>query len=416
MYDISRRSIWNTTNNLFIKNGAINTPNYNTITQNNLIVEYGQLIYNSTTNSINFYSSSNNWVPIGIPDNNVTIGNLNFTNDTISTTSGLMLISSSTSLSLLANDGGITVVAPDKRIFMSVGSSSIELEGFNISIVGQINMNTYSILNCNAFTCNGIVGINGDLMIGGADGSNGVIAICYLKINSFTITDSDTYVEIDGPTITNNRFVVCSQNGNNICSFGLYGTSYYYIRDVARSQDLFRSKLDGNTLCIVLPTYSTTGTLQMSSGSVVSNTSDRRLKQKEEVLNQGTSLQQVLNLQPKKYSWNADIDRTQIGFIAQDVETVIPDAIDGKKYEYEFVRDGASQDSDGTVRIDEEGNPVLDYNRPRYRGLDQCAILAVLVSAFQEFHNNITSSLTSINTRLTTLENIVNNINSPPQT
>jgi hypothetical protein len=154
----------------------------------------------------------------------------------------------------------------------------------------------------------------------------------------------------------------------------------------------------------------------MIADNVVSNTSDRRLKQKEEVLIPSISLQQVLNLLPKKYSWNSDIDRTQIGFIAQDVETVIPDAIDGKKFEYEFVRDGASEDSDGTVRVDEEGNPVLDYNRPRYRGLDQCAILAVLVSAFQEFHNNITSSLTSINNRLTTLENIVNNINSPPQT
>ena len=140
------------------------------------------------------------------------------------------------------------------------------------------------------------------------------------------------------------------------------------------------------------------------------------LKQKEELLIPSISLQQVLNLQPKTYVWKDDKDRTRIGFIAQDVETVIPDAIDGKKYEYEFVRDGADLGVEGEIRIDEEGNPVLDYNRPRYRGLDQCAILAVLVSAFQEFHNNITSSLTSINTRLTTLENIVNNINSPPQT
>jgi hypothetical protein len=145
----------------------------------------------------------------------------------------------------------------------------------------------------------------------------------------------------------------------------------------------------GGGLCIVLPTYSTTGTLQMSSGSVVSNTSDRRLKQNEEILTPSVSLQQVLNLQPKKYSWNADINRTQIGFIAQDVETVIPDAIDGKKFEYEFVRDGASQGVDGTVRVDEEGNPVLDYDRPRYRGLDQCAILAVLVSAVQELTNRV---------------------------
>ena len=39
---------------------------------------------------------------------------------------------------------------------------------------------------------------------------------------------------------------------------------------------------------------------------------------------------------------------------------------------------------DGTVRVDENGIPVLDYEKPRYRGLDQCAILSTLVSAFQE--------------------------------
>jgi hypothetical protein len=279
---------------------------------------------------------------------------------------------------------------------------------------GVVTVDSNFTTSTNTIKVNNLESISGVLTLRGFGGTNGVIIDDYrIVIRSMTANIS-SFLEIDGATATNNRFISCKQNTITRCQFGLFGTSYYYIRDVVRSQDLFRAKLDGNALCIVLPTYSTSGTLQMIADNVVSNTSDRRLKQKEEVLNQSTSLQQVLNLQPKKYSWNADIDRTQIGFIAQDVETVIPDAIDGKKFEYEFVRDGASEDSDGTVRVDEEGNPVLDYDKPRYRGLDQCAILAVLVSAFQEFHNNITSSLTSINTKLTTLENIVNNINSPP--
>ena len=73
-----------------------------------------------------------------------------------------------------------------------------------------------------------------------------------------------------------------------------------------------------------------------------------------------------------------------IGFIAQDVELAIPEAVDGKKYEYEFIRDGASQGVQGSIRLDEDGHPVLDYEQPRYRGLDQCAILSTLVSAFQK--------------------------------
>jgi hypothetical protein len=73
------------------------------------------------------------------------------------------------------------------------------------------------------------------------------------------------------------------------------------------------------------------------------------------------------------------LNRTEIGFIAQDVEEVIPDAIDGKIYQYEFIRN-----SEGVVQLDQNNEPLMDTNRPRYRGLSQVAILSTLVSAFQE--------------------------------
>ena len=71
MSSVYFRSIWNT-NNLFIKNGAINTPSYNTVDQNNLIADYGQILYNSTTNTVNFFSNTGTWNPI-VPTNNITI-------------------------------------------------------------------------------------------------------------------------------------------------------------------------------------------------------------------------------------------------------------------------------------------------------------------------------------------------------
>ena len=274
---------------------------------------------------------------------------------------------------------------------------------------GTVTVDTNFTTGSNTINVNNISSISGALTISGVGGISGVIIDDYkLELKSRAPLIS-SYIGIDGPTITENRYIACSQNGTYRCSFGLRGTSEYYIRDIPNNKDIFRAKLDNSALCIVFPTYSTTGTLQMSAGSVVSNTSDRRLKQNEEVLTPSVSLQQILNLQPKKYRWNSDINRTQLGFIAQDVETVIPDAIDGKKYEYEFVRDGASPEVDGTVRVDEDGNPVLDYTRPRYRGLDQCAILSVLVSAFQELHNNINIKLSSIENRLTALETVINN-------
>jgi hypothetical protein len=145
---------------------------------------------------------------------------------------------------------------------------------------------------------------------------------------------------------------------------------------------MFRAVLGGGQ-CIRFPTY-TNGSLSITSGGVLSSSSDKRLKMNEQPLIPSDSLQKIMNLQPKSFEWIADPGRTEIGFIAQDVEIVIPDAVDGKKYEYDFIRDGASSGVEGVIRLDENGIPILDETRPRYRGLNQCAILSTLVSAFQE--------------------------------
>lgn len=60
------------------------------------------------------------------------------------------------------------------------------------------------------------------------------------------------------------------------------------------------------------------------------------------------------------------------------METNLPWAVDGKKFEYEFQRDA----SDNVV-YDPEGAPVLDTSKPRYRGLDTTAIVATNTLAIQ---------------------------------
>ena len=158
----------------------------------------------------------------------------------------------------------------------------------------------------------------------------------------------------------------------------------------------------GGNQCVRLPTYTSQGTMQVSANGTLSSSSDRRLKQNEELLNSEESLQQIMNLQPKKFTWKDDNDnRTNIGFIAQDVELAIPEAIDGKKFPYEFFRDNASQGVEGTIRIDENGLPVMDESKPRYRGLNQCAILSVLVSAVQE----LVQKNNALEARIAELEN-----------
>jgi hypothetical protein len=197
------------------------------------------------------------------------------------------------------------------------------------------------------------------------------------------IRDRDSYIGINGPTVTKGRYVACYQGGTYKLAFGLQASSNFFVYDPINDKTMLQLDI-GAANPVRFPTYTTEGTAYISTGGTIIRTSDRRLKQDEELLIPAVSLQQIMNLQPKKYRWISDASRVKIGFIAQDVELEIPEAIDGKKYEYELIRDGTGPGVDGTVRVDENGIPVLDYDKPRYRGLDQCAILSTLVSAFQK--------------------------------
>uniref|UniRef100_A0A6C0BBT3 Peptidase S74 domain-containing protein n=1 Tax=viral metagenome TaxID=1070528 RepID=A0A6C0BBT3_9ZZZZ len=280
----------------------------------------------------------------------------------------------------------------------------LKIVGGTVTVDTNFTTSTNNI-NCNSITSNSTV-----LLLNGTGVNANVATNNSTFLVSSTVVSSDSYVGINGPTTTNGRYIACYQAGAYRCGFGLSGTSYFFVNNGSSGTDLLMISMAGGGQCVRLPTYSSLGTMQVSANGTLSSSSDRRLKHNEEILIPSNSLEQIMNLQPKTFTWNDDKDnRINIGFIAQDVETAIPEAIDGKKYEFEFIRDGVSQGVEGTVRVDEEGKPVLDYTKPRYRGLNQCAILAVLVSAFQELHNNINIKLSSIENRLTVLETVINN-------
>jgi hypothetical protein len=212
-----------------------------------------------------------------------------------------------------------------------------------------------------------------------------------------------TELSLDGTISSNTRAILYKNSGIKRMELGLT-SAYFFLYDSITGKNNIKYVLGGGANPLKFENY-TNGSLSIiNSDGTLSSSSDRRLKQNEEELNSVDSLQKIMNLEPKKYTWKTDKDnRTQIGFIAQDVESVIPDAVDGKKFEYEFIRDNASQGVEGTIRVDEDGMPVLDYTQPRYRGLNQCAILSTLVSAFQELvqKNNLLES------RITELEGLV---------
>jgi hypothetical protein len=107
------------------------------------------------------------------------------------------------------------------------------------------------------------------------------------------------------------------------------------------------------------------GTIQISGSTTAYNTSsDYRLK--ENVAPMQNALATVAALKPVTYNWKADGSAGQ-GFIAHELQEVVPDCVTGKK-----------------DAVDKDGNP-------QYQGVDTSFLVATLVAAIQELKAEVDS-------------------------
>ena len=114
------------------------------------------------------------------------------------------------------------------------------------------------------------------------------------------------------------------------------------------------------------------GSISTSGSSTSYNTSsDYRLK--ENVVDMTGALDRVEQLQPKRFNFISDAETTVDGFIAHEVQSVIPEAITGEK-----------------DAVDDEGNP-------EYQGIDQSKIVPLLVGAIKELKAEIETLKSQIN-------------------
>jgi len=101
------------------------------------------------------------------------------------------------------------------------------------------------------------------------------------------------------------------------------------------------------------------------TATAYNTSSDYRLKENVTPVTDGiTRLQQ---LKPSRFNFIADPDTTVDGFIAHEVQTVVPEAITGEK-----------------DAVDDEGNP-------QYQGIDQSKLVPLLTAALQEAIGEIES-------------------------
>jgi hypothetical protein len=110
------------------------------------------------------------------------------------------------------------------------------------------------------------------------------------------------------------------------------------------------------------------------SATAFNTSSDYRLKENVTAVTDGiTRLQQ---LKPSRFNFIADPTKTVDGFLAHEVQTIVPEAITGEK-----------------DAVDDEGNP-------QYQGIDQSKLVPLLTAALQE----ALAEIESLKARVTALE------------
>jgi hypothetical protein len=217
-------------------------------------------------------------------------------------------------------------------------------------------------------------------------------------------------LDISGNGITNNHMQLATTNGNlgafattlrmaATGTVGIWGSICYY-QTIYTANSLFGGNGYGQiqanqyndtsggyfnintngTGGFALNGYGN-GTLSITSGRVY-NSSDGRMKSNINYISE-TSTPKIMGLKPATFSFTTDHNNTlKMGFIAQDLEQYIPIAVDGKKYQYMW-KTKMAESGETVPDLDENGNyQYTDEIRPR--SVDNMAIIATLVKAFQE--------------------------------
>ncbi len=108
------------------------------------------------------------------------------------------------------------------------------------------------------------------------------------------------------------------------------------------------------------------GSIKSTVTSTSYNTSsDHRLK--ENVIDLTGATTRLKQLEPKRFNFIADANTTVDGFLAHEVQSVVPEAITGTHNE-----------------VDDDGNPV-------YQGIDQSKLVPLLVATIKELEARITA-------------------------
>jgi len=170
--------------------------------------------------------------------------------------------------------------------------------------------------------------------------------IVYLTNTSLYVSDSFSK-PIDLPGVNNSVYGFRANTTGTVYASRINGPAYFANR--SSTGDLFSLRRQGTQI----------GTISITSAAVSYNTgSDYRLK--ENVVRLDDSISRLKELNPSRFNFKVEPNIVVDGFIAHEVQDVVPEAVTG-------IKDA----------VDDEGNPD-------YQGIDQSKLVPLLTAALQE--------------------------------
>ena len=174
--------------------------------------------------------------------------------------------------------------------------------------------------------------------------------------NAATLTER-MRLDASGKTFVTNDSNVSDNNNANLCVNHSVST---------RGINLHTTGTGGSDRITFQNDNGTVGTINTSGSSTSYGTSsDYRLKENVEYDFDATT--RLKQLKPARFNFIADADTTVDGFLAHEVQSVVPEAITGEK-----------------DAVDADGNP-------EYQGIDQSKLVPLLVKTIQELEARITA-------------------------
>jgi len=247
---------------------------------------------------------------------------------------------------------GIGLSSPQELLHLKDGSIAIgNGTASNNAVIGRIGFSTDSsnsrFIGIESFR--GGDAANADLRFHtfGGDGDNGERmrikgnGSVHIANSNVTGNSGDNGVSFH----TNGRMV---SNADNDWNFEIYGAREGRFR--------FFTSAGGSATQV--------GSIRTNGSSTSYNTtSDHRLK--ENLTADWDATTRLKQLNPVRFNFTADADTTVDGFLAHEVQSVVPEAISGTHNE-----------------VDDDGNPV-------YQGIDQSKLVPLLVKTIQELEARI---------------------------